>query len=154
MADSVTLAGIVITLVEGYPKCSNNIQTWRYSVEFEGGTEPTTEISNFAFELCNPEHTVISFSPLDGGVFDEDNAEPCLADEFDATRQMKWEDRNNENTEGIYEFSLLGCFESCDINIAVKAGNDCHFEQITGPCCQSIARGLKFSNFKNTTIEY
>ena len=62
MADSVSLGGITITLVEGYPQCFNNIQTWRYSVTFVR-CPPTPGISNFAFELCKPEHNVTSYSP-------------------------------------------------------------------------------------------
>lgn len=155
MADSVSLAGITISLVDGYPICSNNIQTWRYSVAFVSGP-PTPGISNFAFALCNPEHNVVDFSPEEGAEYDENNAQPCLRNQFGTTRQMKW-NRSNNNVVGEYEFSLAGCFESCDINVAVHTGlNLCHFGVITGPCCTPLngGRGIDFSNFKNITIEY
>ncbi|MEG0371047.1 MAG: hypothetical protein RR645_02005 [Clostridium sp.] len=151
MPNSVSLAGIKITLVAGYPKCVDNIQTWKYSVTFTEGP-PTPGISDFSFQLCNPEHNVTNFIPgvADGGVYDAENAQPCLASEYGATRQIKW-NRNNDNVVGEYEFSLVGCFKSCDINIAVKAGSPCNYGVITGPCCTpetTTVRGIDFSKIK------
>jgi len=152
MADSVELNGIRITLVEGYPICVNNVQTWRYSVEFVAGP-PTPGISNFAFQLCNPEHNVINFDPLEGAEYTPNNAQPCLTN-IGATRQMKW-NRNNDNVVGEYEFSLQGCFQTTQINVAVHAGGICDFGIITGPDCELLppngnSRGIDFSILKKS----
>lgn len=154
MGNSVELNGIRITLVEGYPICVNNIQTWRYSVEFVAGP-PTPGISNFAFQLCNPQHDVIDFSPLDGADYSPNNAQPCLANIIiGPKRQMKW-NRNNDNVVGEYEFSLQGCFQSTQINIAVHAGGICDYGIITGPSCELLppngnSRGIDFSILKES----
>ena len=159
MADSVLLDGIIITLVSGYPKCINNYQTWRYNVIFVAGP-PTPGISNFAFQLCNPQHNVIAFSPTEGADYSPNNAQPCLAS-IGAQRQMKW-NRNNSNAEGEYEFTLQGCFKSTQINVALHTGgNICHYETITGPSCELLppsprnkSRGMDFSLLKGSKITY
>lgn len=156
MANSVTLGGLIITLVDGYPQCINNEQTWRYYVEFDG-EPPQGGISNFAFALCRPEHNVISFTPGTdgGGEYSPDNAQPCLRNQFGTRRQIKW---NNITIAGYYEFVLDDCFKSCNINIAVHNAGTCYYGVITGPCCTPLngdgGRGIDFSNFKNITIEY
>ncbi|MEF9953361.1 MAG: hypothetical protein RSA01_05190 [Clostridium sp.] len=152
MSNIVSLAGITIQLANGYPKCEGGMQTWKYIVTFTNGP-PKPGISDFAFQLCNPQHKVLSFSPSEGGEYDENNAQPCLAGEFGATRQMKW-NRSNDNVVGEYEFTLLGCFDSADINIAVKAGPGCKYGKIIGPSCTITppppnVRGIKYSNLKN-----
>jgi len=153
MADSVELNGIRITLVEGYPICVNNVQTWRYRVEFVA-CPPTPGISNFAFQLCNPQHNVINFTPIEGAEYTPNNAQPCLSN-IGATRQMKW-NRNNENVVGEYQFSLQGCFQTTQINVAVHAGRICDFGIITGPDCELLpppngnSRGIDFSILKES----
>jgi hypothetical protein len=154
MTDSVTLGGLIITLVNGYPQCINGEQTWRYYVKFDGDP-PEDGISNFAFALCRPQHNVVDFSPEEGAEYDENNAQPCLRNQFGTRRQIKW---NNITIAGYYEFVLDGCFKSCNINVAVHNAGTCYYGEITGPCCELLngdgGRGIDFSNLKDTTIEY
>lgn len=140
MPNSVQLDGITITLAPGFPVCIGGFQTWRYIVSFVSGP-PTPGVSNFAFQLCNPQHIVTSFTPALGGVFDLNNAQPCLVN-VGATRQMKW-NVTNDNVVGQYEFTLQGCFVPTDINVALHTGmNRCFFGTITGPSCQPLTEGV------------
>jgi hypothetical protein len=140
MADTVVLGNYRITLRAGFPQCTNNQQTWSYMVELVGQTPPGQEISNWALELCRPEHIVLSSSPQ---AVVEDNPQPCLAAIPTVERQIKWDNLSDETLEmnNIFTFTLQGCFEPTDVNIAVKTGGapgttGCLYGLITGPSCE------------------
>lgn len=150
LSSSVVLAGYTITLKPGYPICTNNMQTWRYIVDFAiPDTPPSPAISNLAFELCSdPLHIVLSFSP-DRDVEVSNNPQPCLID-IGVGRQIKWDNLDNDIVRGEYEFTLQGCFESEQILVAIKAGaagpdQGCNFARITGPGCEfrPPSRGIR-----------
>jgi len=142
MAD---LGNYRIVLREGFPQCQQVngefFQTWSYLVTLIGETPPGEEISNWALELCAPEHVVVSSDP-EGEV--SDNPEPCLELVEGVERQIKWDGLNDEFIgEGrIFTFTLEGCFEPAQVFVAVKTGGEpvisqgCKVGTITGPSCE------------------
>ncbi|RKD27948.1 hypothetical protein SAMN02745883_00342 [Caminicella sporogenes DSM 14501] len=141
------LAGYQIDFINAV--CNpDNTQTWTYSVTKIDTPKP--EISNWALILCSdPMHIVLDSSGPLGSTVVVGQGQPCLVT-FSNT--IKWENLSNDNVDGIYTFKLQGCFqpETLQNSVAVKAGPECYFGELTVPSCKPLnppitpIRGIAF----------
>ncbi|MDW8801306.1 hypothetical protein P8V03_09080 [Clostridium sp. A1-XYC3] len=149
MANSVTLAGYTITFIDAVCN-SNNTQTWRYAVSITTTSPPGGEISNWVLQLCsNPVQDVVSFSAPAGITAETGTFRSCLSNTvppppITTFNGIKYNGVNNNNVTGIYTFTINGCFQQADVNVAVKTGGGdpspetCFIGVITGPSCTLI----------------
>ncbi|MCT8977279.1 hypothetical protein N4T77_11755 [Clostridium sp. CX1] len=149
MANSVTLAGYTITFIDAVCN-SNNTQTWRYAVSITTTSPPGGEISDWVLQLCSdPVQEVINFSAPDDITAETGTFRSCLSNSappppITTFNGIKYDGVNNNNVTGIYTFTIRGCFQQTDVNVAVKTGGGdpspetCFIGVITGPSCTAV----------------
>jgi len=149
MAKSITLAGYTISFINAVCN-SDNTQTWTYTVSKTGN--PSPEICYWLLELCpSPLHIVtVSTGP------NTTTIGTCSPDFPILRHTIRWNNLNNQNVNGIYNFTLQGCFKEAKVRVVIKTGkelnkpNGCRTGTITGPSCecnpcnpQPRTRGIK-----------
>lgn len=149
MTNSVTLAGYTITFVDAVCN-SDNTQTWKYSISITTTSPPGQEISDWVLQLCsNPVQKVVNFSAPAGITAETETFRSCLSNSsppppITTFNGIKYDGVNNNNVTGTYTFTINGCFQKTDVNIAVKTGGGdpssatCFLGVITGPSCTPI----------------
>lgn len=146
------------------------LQTFRYNLIVPATTPPACEISNFAIALCD-NHVVVTTPPFAPTTPNNTPVEvdtnfplqPCMSNlDPTAQAQIKFDGLNNQNAGGIYTFTLLGCFNVVDVQLALKVGDACALGAcqgglIPGPACQQgpppppPGRGVKLENINTLT---
>lgn len=139
------LAGYRISLVDGFPECTENEQVWRYRVEFDNGPV-SPDISSIAFQLCENHFVNNIESPSETFPEISDTPSSCL-ELLNAHKEIKWNIQNGNSTiggEGVeFQFTLDACYKTTNINVALKQGDSqpddvCNYGLITGPSCEEI----------------
>ena len=161
IGDPVTIGAYTITL-ENIDNSFSGQQTWTYKIELTGNSSGGNEISHWNLELC-ANHTVLSVSKNGLVVPTADASDLNILLEVPNPNaycyigvvpyNIKWDELSNNEVynpnnpltpPGTFDLTLQGQYGTRNVELNLKAGNNCVSKTISGPSCVQ-SRGYDFS---------
>ncbi|MGI6035415.1 MAG: hypothetical protein ACOYCE_06420 [Limnochordia bacterium] len=140
-SSSTSLLGWLVTFLGVEPTPEGN-SIWRYRVEPDPDSPPTSGLSHLDIGLCLGQHVVLEASPQPVLV---QVGDPSISPLMDGVYLIKFNDLNLEPDEPplILSFTLAGNWEVGDVPLALKAGQPGARGEIQGPSCTPfVPKGL------------